>query len=260
MVMGILNMTPDSFSDGGKYTDTWMEQAGRMVSEGADILDIGGYSTRPGASEVTPEEEKQRVVPVIRALREQFPELTLSIDTFRAEVACEALLAGANWVNDVSGGRWDETMFPFIIEQNCPYILMHTQGIPATMQQNPQYENVSREILQWFESTVHYLHQQGVKDIILDPGFGFGKTQEQNYRILHDSEVFQFMGLPLLAGVSRKRMIGGLLGVPAQDALNGTTALHVMALEKGFGILRVHDVKEARQAIQVWQAVHLKKT
>lgn len=257
--MGILNVTPDSFSDGGKYTDTWMEHAERMVSEGADVLDIGGYSTRPGAVEVPQEEEKVRVIPVIRALREQFPELTLSIDTFRAEVAREALLAGANWVNDVSGGRWDKGMFPFILQQNCPYILMHTQGTPAIMQQNPQYENVSREILQWFELTVQYLHQQGVKDLILDPGFGFGKTRDQNYRILHDSEIFQFLGLPLMAGVSRKRMICGLLDVPPQDALNGTTALHMMALEKGYRILRVHDVKEARQAIRVWEAAHLKK-
>jgi dihydropteroate synthase len=256
VIMGILNLTPDSFFDGGRYKDddSILQQTEKMLQEGATILDIGGASSRPGAEEVSETEELNRVMPAIEAILRLFPETILSVDTWRAKVAREAIATGAHIVNDISGGRLDPDMFTTAGEMQAPYVLMHMQGTPQTMQQNPHYDDVVTEVLDYFIHQTALLRAAGVKDIILDPGFGFGKTVEHNYTLLKNLKVFEnVLELPVLAGISRKSMICKPLGIRPEQALNGTTALHMVALQQGARILRVHDVREAWEVIRLWQ-------
>lgn len=252
-VMGILNLTPDSFfaDSRHKITDELLLSCEKMLTDGADILDIGGVSTRPGAEEVGEEEELARVIPAIEAIAKRFPEAILSIDTYRAKVAIEAVGAGAGLVNDISAGRFDAQMYATVAQLQVPYILMHMQGAPATMQQNPQYNNVVLEVLDYLIAEVAKLRALGVNDIVLDPGFGFGKTVEHNFQLLQGLHALEISGLPILAGLSRKSMICRSLNVKPADALNGTTALNTIALLKGAKILRVHDVKEALECVKL---------
>lgn len=253
-VMGILNITPDSFFDGGKYQSVQaaVDRAGRMLEEGAAILDVGGMSSRPGAEIIEPEEELERVLPVLDGLHAAFPQAPLSIDTIRAEVARQAVRAGACMINDISAGRYDPGLFAAVAELNVPYILMHMQGDPKTMQRGPAYKDVVLEVLDFFLENVAKLRALGVVDILLDPGFGFGKTVAHNYRLLQELRTFQMLDCPILAGLSRKSMICRVLEVAPAQALNGTTALHMVALQQGARLLRVHDVREARQVIRLW--------
>ncbi len=257
VTMGILNATPDSFYAGSRVrsVDAALQQAEQMLNEGAAILDIGGASTRPGAEEVPVEEELQRVLPVVEAVRRYFPEAVISVDTWRAVVAREALEAGASMVNDVSAGRWDEALLPVVAQYRCPYILMHAQGRPQTMQVAPLYSEVVHEVLDFFIQKIEHLRTLGIYDIAIDPGFGFGKTLEHNYALLRHLTAFEaVLQLPILVGVSRKSMVCRLLGIKPEAALNGTTALHVLALLQGARILRVHDVREAIEAIRIVEA------
>ncbi|KGE85603.1 dihydropteroate synthase [Phaeodactylibacter xiamenensis] len=258
-VMGILNVTPDSFFDGGRYTrqDALLRQAEQMLKEGAAILDIGGMSSRPGAELISVEEELQRVVPAIEALHQAFPEAILSIDTIRGRVAEEAVGAGAAIVNDISAGAFDESMYPTVARLQVPYILMHMKGSPKTMQDNPDYEDVVQTVLDFFIAEVGKLRALDVHDIVLDPGFGFGKTVEHNYQLLKQMHLFKILDLPLLAGLSRKSMINKVLKTKPEHALNGTTALNMVALQQGAKILRVHDVRPAMEAIKLWQQLEM---
>lgn len=251
IVMGILNVTPDSFYDGGNLSneDKIIEKANQMLSEGATILDVGGYSSKPGATEVSEKEEINRVVPAIKSILSQFPEAILSVDTFRSSVAREAVNAGASIINDISAGELDPTMFSTVRELQVPYCIMHMQGNPKTMQQNPTYQNVVTEVFYSLSKKVELLKELGVNDILIDPGFGFGKTIEHNYEILNHLNHFSLMNLPILVGVSRKSMIYKVLENTPSEALNGTTALNSFALMKGANILRVHDVKQAQETI-----------
>lgn len=254
VVMGILNTTPDSFYTGSRIPDlsALLDQAGRMLEDGARILDIGGASSRPGAPEVPEAEEIRRVVPAVEALAAAFPDVILSVDTWRADVAKQALNAGARIVNDISAGRLDNGLWDAVADAGAPYVLMHMQGTPKNMQEAPFYTDVVQEVLDFFIQQVALLRARGVQDIVLDPGFGFGKTLEHNYRLLDQLDVFQtVLGLPALAGLSRKSMICKALRVSPEAALNGTTALHVVALQKGARILRAHDVREAREVIEL---------
>lgn len=253
LIMGILNVTPDSFFDGGKFTSEiqWLEHAQQMVDEGADIIDIGAYSTRPGATNVSEQDEMERLVNVIKSVRKQFPEVLISADTFRASVALKAIDAGANIINDISGGTMDDNMFSTIAKLKVPYVLMHIQGTPKTMQEKPQYENVTEDVLAFFTSKLKELKDLGVSKVILDPGFGFGKTLEHNYQLLDDLEKLNSLGFPVLVGFSRKSMVCKLLDIRPKEALNGTSVLNTIALKKGAKILRVHDVKEAREATRI---------
>jgi dihydropteroate synthase len=255
VVMGILNMTPDSFYEGSRIrgTEALLRQAEAMLQEGAAILDIGGYSTRPGAPEVTAEEEHIRVIPAIRALRQAFPDCLISVDTFRAVIAEEAVEAGANIINDVSGGTLDAAMFATAGRLQVPYILMHMRGTPQTMPQFTQYEDIMLELVQFFEPRIVQLQAAGVRDIILDPGFGFAKTIDQNFEVLRHMGDLRLLGLPVLAGLSRKSMTYKTLEIPATEALAGTIALNTIALMHGASILRVHDVKEAVQTIKLFK-------
>lgn len=253
LIMGILNVTPDSFFDGGKFTSEiqWLEHTQQMIDEGADIIDIGAYSTRPGATDVSEQEEMERLAKVIKSVRKQFPEVLISADTFRASIASKAIDAGANIINDISGGTMDEMMFSTIAKLKVPYILMHIQGTPKTMQEKPQYENVTEDVFTFFTSKLKELNDLGVSKVIFDPGFGFGKTLEHNYQLLENLEKFNSIGLPVLVGFSRKSMVCKLLKIKPEDALNGTSVLNTIALEKGAKILRVHDVKEAKEAVMI---------
>ncbi len=256
VVMGILNATPDSFFDGGRYTDevSILKQTEKMLAEGAAILDVGGASSRPGAAEVSENEELERVIPVIEAIKNHFSEAIISIDTWRAGVAKATVEAGASMVNDISGGQFDAKMFETVAGLDVPYILMHIQGTPDTMQQNPRYEDVVTEVLDFFVQKIEKLRALGVKDIVLDPGFGFGKTVEHNFQLLKNLHVFGHVtSLPVLAGISRKSMICKVLKVNPEHALNGTTALHIVALQQGAKILRAHDVREAMEVIKLWE-------
>ena len=255
-VMGILNITPDSFYDGGRHhtVPAALTQAERLLTEGADILDIGAYSSRPGAADVSAAEESGRLLPVIEAITARFPEAILSIDTFRAEVARASVAAGAHIINDISGGTLDDAMFAAIADLQVPYILMHMRGTPNTMQKLTDYGgDVAGEVSLFFGKRVAALRQLGVRDIILDPGLGFAKTLEQNYELLNRLETLHVHGLPLLGAISRKSMIYKKLGIKPEDALNGTTVLNTVLLLKGVHILRVHDVKAAKEAIALLQ-------
>lgn len=263
VVMGILNVTPDSFFDGGRHDDPdhAFRQAEKMIREGARIIDVGGASSRSGADTVPEEEELRRVVPLVSQLAAAFPEIVVSVDTWRASVAREAAAAGAGILNDISAGCMDDNLYPEVAKSGLPYVLMHMQGTPATMQQAPVYDDVVTEVLDFFIAETGRLRTLGVTDIVLDPGFGFGKTVEHNYRLLNHLSLFSSVtGLPVLAGLSRKSMICKVLKVNPEQALNGTTALHMVALQQGAKILRVHDVKEAVEVIRLWEAVEAGKT
>jgi dihydropteroate synthase len=255
VVMGILNTTPDSFYDGGRHQnlDAALRQTEQMLSEGATIIDVGGMSSRSGAEQISIQEELRRVLPVTQAIAGRFPEAFISIDTVHAETAREAVAAGACMVNDISAGRLTEGMYETVAELEVPYILMHMQGRPETMQQQPQYEDVVREVLDFMIAEAGRLRAAGVKDILLDPGFGFGKTIAHNFQLLQNLHVMGILPYPVLAGISRKSMICRSLGIPPEEALNGTTALHVVALQQGARVLRVHDVAEAVQVIRLWE-------
>jgi len=256
--MGILNVTPDSFYDGGRYKDldAILKQAEKMLQEGAKIIDVGGMSSRPRSLKVPINEELKRVVSSIKAIRERFPDTFISIDTVWAKVAQEAVGAGADIVNDISAGNIDEALIPTVGALGVPYILMHIQGTPQTMQNEPHYEDVATDILDFFIKKIAELHQNGIHDIVLDPGFGFGKTIKHNYTILKKMSIFQITDLPLLAGISRKSMIYKVLNTTPDKALNGTTALNMIALQNGANILRVHDVREAVEVIDLWKKLY----
>ncbi len=257
LVMGILNVTPDSFYDGGRYAgvDAALFQASAMLEEGAAILDIGGMSSRPGAEILSSEMELQRVLPVVEAIVQRFPEAVLSIDTIHSKTAKVCVEAGAAIVNDISGGRLDGEMFQMVAELDVPYVLMHMKGVPGNMQGQAVYEDVAAEVLDFFIEGIGRLRALGVKDILLDPGFGFGKTVAHNFRLLNNLHAFQITGCPLLAGISRKSMIWKTLKITPEAALNGTTALHVVALQQGARILRVHDVRPAVETIRLWETL-----
>lgn len=253
-VMGILNITPDSFYTGSRYIadEEILKAAIEMLDDGADILDVGGYSSRPGAKDISPEEESKRVLKAIKLINRELPQAIISVDTFRADIARQAVVeCGASMINDISGGDADNKMFSVLENMNVPYIMMHMKGNPGTMQNNPVYEDVVADILKWFGERIFKLKSAGVRDLIIDPGFGFGKTIDQNFELLKRLGDFSIAGLPVLVGVSRKSMIWKTLNITADVALNGTTALNAVALFNGADILRVHDVKEAVQTIKL---------
>jgi dihydropteroate synthase len=258
LVMGIINITPDSFYAGSRHLSeaAVIGQAGAMLAAGATILDIGGQSTRPGSERISSGDELNRVLPVIEAVHKTYPSAILSIDTFYSEVATKAVAAGASIVNDISGGAFDNDMLPEVAKLNCPYICMHIQGEPGTMQHNPHYEDITREVIDYFIRRIDACRQAGIKDIIIDPGFGFGKTIEHNFTLLKNLSLFKILGQPVLAGLSRKGSIYKTLGVTAAEALNGTTVVNTMALTNGANILRVHDVKEAVEAVTLFQKIY----
>lgn len=250
-IMGILNVTPDSFFDGGRHNGlaAAASHACRLWEQGADIIDIGAYSSRPGAADISTQEELDRILPVVRALTAEIPDVVLSIDTFRAEVARETVAAGAHIINDISGGSLDAEMFRTVAELDVPYVLMHTRGTPQDMQQHTDYRNIVEDVALYFGERISQLRALGVKDIILDPGFGFAKSLAQNYELMEGMETLQAYGIPILGAISRKSMIYKKLDITPDEALNGTTALHAVLLMKGVHMLRVHDVKEAKEVV-----------
>ncbi len=256
-IMGILNVTPDSFFDGGRYDapDSAVLRAKQMVDEGAEMLDIGGMSTRPGARMISVQEELDRVMPALSAIREALPATLLSIDTVHGAVARAAIAAGAAIINDVSAGTIDPDILQAAADTGAPYILMHMQGTPENMQKAPQYADVTMEVMQFLTEKALQLRAMGVRDIIADPGFGFGKTLEHNYTLLREFDTLHTIGLPLMAGVSRKSMVCKLLNLPPEQALNGSTVLHTMLLQKGVHLLRVHDVRAAAEARAIVEAM-----
>lgn len=258
LVMGIINATPDSFFGGSRFTvvDEIVTKVGKMLSDGADLIDIGGQSTRPGSELIAPDDELKRVVPAIEAIIRKFPDAFISIDTFYSKVALAALNAGATIVNDISAGSMDKHMIETVAELKVPYILMHMKGTPQTMQQNPVYENVNREVLDFFIAKINDLRKAGILDIIIDPGFGFGKTIDHNFELLKNLPVFKMLDKPILVGISRKSTIYKTLGVSADEALNGTSVLNTIALMNGASVLRVHDVKEAKEAVALFLATN----
>lgn len=254
-VMGILNVTPDSFFSGSRVLqiEDAYKKADKMLSEGASMLDIGGHSTRPGADAVSEEEELNRVLPVVEMLRKRFPEAIISIDTFRASVARKSIEAGAHIINDIAGGNLDPLMFETVAELNVPYILMHSRGTPQTMKELNQYDDLVTDVLRELQAKIYQLRQLGVKDIVADMGFGFAKNADQNYVLLRELRAFEALKVPLLVGVSRKSMIWRKLEITPEQSLNGTTALNMVALLNGASILRVHDVKEAIEVVKLVQ-------
>lgn len=257
VVMGIINVTPDSFFSGSRQQglDAVLRQAEKMLKEGAVILDIGGQSTRPGSERISAEEEMERVIGPVHAISRQFPEAFISIDSFYAVVAKEAVQAGASLVNDISAGGMDDQLIPTVAALDVPYVLMHMKGTPQTMQQLAQYENVTREVLDFLVRKKDELLQKGIKDIIIDPGFGFAKTAAHNFELLRNLAVFKILEAPLLLGISRKSFIWKTLGIPADEALGGTIAMNTAGLLSGASILRVHDVKEAADTIRLTEAL-----
>lgn len=252
-ILGILNLTPDSFYDGGNFQKIGnaQKQCEKLLHEGADFIDLGAYSSRPGANRVSETEELNRLIPVLEALKEAFPSALFSIDTFRAKVAKESLDRGAAMINDISAGNLDDEMLTVVGQFPVPYIAMHMQGKPETMQDNPTYTDLFSEIMHFFSAKINDCHAAGIQDVILDPGFGFGKTTAHNFSLLKQFDRFQQFNCPVLAGVSRKSMIYKTLGNSATDALNGSTVLHTVALLKKAQLLRVHDVKEAKECIRL---------
>jgi dihydropteroate synthase len=258
-IMGIINITDDSFYAGSRHTgmEDIIAVAGRMLDEGADILDIGGCSTRPGSEEVSEPVEKERVCRAVRLILDRYPEAVISVDTYRASVAETAVAdAGASIINDISGGEMDAGMFPLVARLNVPYIMMHMKGTPRTMQVNPVYDDVVADILQWFGKRLALLRAAGVKDIVLDPGFGFGKNADHNFEMLRRFSEFRIAGMPLMAGLSRKSIVWRTLGTTPDGALNGTSALNMVALIKGASILRVHDVREAKEVVTLYEKIY----
>lgn len=254
-VMGILNVTPNSFFDGGKYADekSLLTQVEKILTDGATFIDIGAYSSKPSAEFVTENEEIERLIPIVKSVLQHFPETLISVDTFRANVAKIAIENGACIINDISAGSLDENMMPTVAELQVPYIMMHMKGNPQTMQSLAQYQNVTKEVLFYFSEKVAQARSMGINDLIIDPGFGFAKTLEQNFEVMNNLELFRMLELPILVGVSRKSMIYKTLDTSAEFALNGTSVLNTIALQKGTNILRVHDVKEALESIKLVQ-------
>lgn len=252
-VMGILNLTPDSFFAASRISssDQILKKVDQFLTEGATFIDIGGYSSRPNAENISLEAELDRVIDPIKLIVKNFPEAIISIDTFRAKVAEYAINAGARLINDISAGTLDEQMFATVAKFNVPYIMMHMQGNPQNMQEDPVYKNVTLDVLDFFVKKTAELHKLGVKDVIIDPGFGFGKTSVHNYELLRNLDSFKILGLPIMAGLSRKGMIYNPLKITPQQALNGTSILNTVALQNGASILRVHDVKEAVECIKL---------
>lgn len=255
-IMGIINVTPDSFYNGnGKIrADELTALARKMVDEGADILDIGGQSTRPGSDRISATEESDRVLPLIEMIHQAFPDIPISVDTYHASVAEKAIKTGASLVNDISGGLMDPAMLATVASLKVPYICMHMQGSPETMQQNPHYDDVTRTVLDFFTERIDACTKAGIIDIIIDPGFGFGKTISHNFQLLKQLNIFTITGKPILAGLSRKSTICKTLGISAGEALNGTTVLNTIALMNGASLLRVHDVKEAKETVRLFEA------
>ena len=257
-VMGILNITPNSFFDGGKYADenSVLQQVEKMLVDGATFIDVGAYSSKPNAEFVSEDEETSRLIPVIELILKNFPETLISVDTFRATVAKKAIENGACIINDISAGSLDENMIQTVAKLQVPYIMMHMKGNPQTMQSLAQYENIVKEMLFYFSEKVAQARSFGINDLIIDPGFGFAKTLEQNFEVMDKLELFQMLELPLLVGVSRKSMIYKTLETSAEFALNGTTVLNTIALQKGVKILRVHDVKEAMECVKLYSKLN----
>jgi dihydropteroate synthase len=258
-VMGILNVTPDSFYDGGRFmTETSvLQQAEKMLDEGADFIDVGGYSSRPGAIDITAQEERERIVSAVSAILKRFPGVMISVDTFRSTVAEAAIAAGAVMINDISGGNLDEKMFQTVARLKVPYIVMHMRGNPQNMNSMTEYNHLIKEMIDYFHQKIAILRALEVRDLLIDPGFGFSKTIDQNFTLLHHLEKFSILERPLLVGLSRKSMIWKTLAVKPEDALNGTTAINTMALLKGADILRVHDVLEARQVVKLFTSMRV---
>jgi dihydropteroate synthase len=254
-IMGILNVTPNSFYDGGKFTlsENGLSQVGKMLEEGATFIDIGAYSSKPNAEFVSEEEERSRILPVVKSILKQFPGALISIDTFRSGIAAVCIENGAAIINDISAGNLDEKMMDVVAKYNVPFIMMHMRGTPQTMQSQTNYENIVKEMLLYFSEKVNKARSLGINDLIIDPGFGFAKTLEQNYEVLQNLELFKILDLPILAGISRKSMVYKPLGLTADEALNGTTVLNTIALSKGANILRVHDVKEAVECVKLFE-------
>lgn len=257
-IMGILNVTPDSFFDGGQNNSisSALKQVEKMINEGATFIDVGGYSSRPNASDLSIEDEIRRTSPVIESIKNQFPDTLISIDTFRSKVANEAINAGASIINDISAGKLDVNMFNFIAKVKKPYIAMHMRGTPQNMQSKTNYTNVTHEVIKELSEIIHELALKGVNDVVIDPGFGFSKTLNQNYKLLENLELLKIIERPILVGVSRKSMIYKLLKENPENALNGTTSLNTIALLKGANILRVHDVKEAFEITKIMKALN----
>lgn len=259
-VMGVLNVTPDSFYDGGKYKDetSILNQVEQMLVEGATFIDIGAYSSRPNADHVSEDEELRRILPIVKLILSEFPDALISIDTFRSAIAKQCIDVGASLINDISAGKLDDNMLPTIAELRVPYIMMHMRGTPQTMQGLTQYDNLVNEILLYFSERMDAARDLGIMDIIIDPGFGFAKTVAQNFELLSKLELFKMIEKPLLVGVSRKSMIYKTLETSAKEALNGTTVLNTIGLQKGASILRVHDVKEAAEAIKLVEKLEVR--
>lgn len=257
-IMGILNITPDSFFDGGKYKDakSVLKQVEKMNTDGATFIDVGAYSTRPGAQEIDEQLELKRITPIIELILKEFPNTNLSIDTFRSVVAKECIHIGASIINDISAGLLDQNMLPTVAALNVPYIMMHMRGTPKNMQENTTYIDLVKEITSFFAERLSVAKSLGIKDIIIDPGFGFAKTLEQNYSLLRNMSQLRILDHPILAGISRKSMIYKLLETTPQNALNGTTALNMVCLQHGAQVLRVHDVKEAIQCVQLYEQLN----
>ncbi len=256
IVMGILNVTPDSFSDGGKYVfaDDAVRRAVQMFREGARIIDIGGYSSRQGAKDVSEQEEMDRVIPIIERITQEM-DIPISVDTFRSHVADESINVGASIVNDISAGSEDVNMIPTVAKHNLPFIAMHKQGQPSDMQINPQYSNVLEEVHSYLKQVIDKCKSAGIEDVIIDPGFGFGKSISHNYMLLSHLSEFRSLNVPILIGISRKSMIYKSLNIDVKDALNGTTFLHAFSLNNGANILRVHDVKEAVECTELYKLI-----
>jgi len=255
IVMGILNITPDSFYDGGKYQqeDALLKKVDQILEEGAHIIDVGGMSSRPGATIISAEEELQRVLPTIELIRKRHPNALISVDTVQSTVAQQAIQLGAVLINDISAGQIDSKLYETVAQSNVPYVLMHMKGKPSNMQTQPDYEEVNVEILDFFIQEIGKLRALGVKDIIIDPGFGFGKSISHNFQILKNLHIFKILDVPIMVGLSRKSMIYKSLHIRPEEALNGTSVLHLAALQQGASILRVHDVKEAMETITMFK-------
>jgi len=256
-VMGILNLTPDSFFDGGKYKDEGaiLKQVEFMLDHGAAFIDMGAYSSRPGAEHVPEDEELQRIIPVIDLILKNFPDTLISVDTFRSKVAAESIEHGAAIINDIAAGNLDKNMFATITKHQVPYIMMHMKGTPQSMQKEATYDNLINDLRFYFSEKIQEATSKKINDVIIDPGFGFAKTTAQNYTLLHHLDMFQTLGLPILIGLSRKSMVYKILESSPQEALNGTTALHTVALLKGANIIRAHDVKEASECVKLVEAL-----